>query len=114
MKYYLLHWSSSRETVKELKRINDALASELLTPELGVPFGSALSGFDAAWEEQQAIQREWIKNNPGADLFPDPLKGSKVQSLCHHQIFIYREKRGSGSGVVRRPDHHTIKDIEDK
>ena len=58
--------------VKELKRINNALTSELLTPELGVPFGSALSGFDAAWVEQQAIHRERTKKTPGADLFPDP------------------------------------------
>ena len=58
--------------VKELKRINDVLASELLSPELGVHVRSALSGFDAAWEEQQAIQRERVKKNPGADLFPDP------------------------------------------
>ena len=47
-----------------------------------MPFGSALSGFDAAWEEQQAIQREQTKKNPGADLFPDPPSKAPKFSDC--------------------------------
>ena len=54
-----------------LKQMGRFLGNSLT---VGVPFGLALSGFDAAWEEQQAIQRERKKKNPGADLFSDPLQ----------------------------------------
>ena len=60
--------------IENLKRINDALASELLTPAVGAPVDYALSGFDAAWEEQQQIQRarKEKETEPTVDLFPDP------------------------------------------
>lgn len=51
--------------IQELRRVNEAISVEILTPDVGVPMESALSGFEQAWEEQS-------RSNASSTLFPDP------------------------------------------
>ena len=51
--------------INELKKINDVMSAEMLEPNVGVFSGSALSGFEAAWEEE-------TRRRPASALFADP------------------------------------------
>ena len=51
--------------INELKKINDVMSAEMLEPNVSVFSGSALSGFEAAWEEE-------TRRRPASALFPDP------------------------------------------
>lgn len=54
-----------KKKLEEMKRINELLSAELVEPACGVPYSSALSGFEAAWEEEKS-------NTASSLLFPDP------------------------------------------
>ena len=64
-----------KKKVEELTRINDILAADIETPNCGVPFEAALSGFEATWAEEQEWHNRPYHTNK---LFPDPPQ--RVQS----------------------------------
>lgn len=61
--------------IAELRRINDSLATEILEPDMGIPSESALSGFEAAWQQSQAEMASL------PTLFPDP--PTRIESEVH-------------------------------
>ena len=87
-----------KKEVKELKKINDVMSAEMLEPNVGVFSGSALSGFEAAWEEE-------TRRRPASALFPEPpqrLQSSvTVPDSNHHLMRNQRVWRQSSQNAIR-------------
>lgn len=93
--------------VNELEKAADIMATDLEVPSLGVPHEAALSGFEAAWEEQ--CQDEHM-NALSLALFPNP--PTKIQSAV---VVPERNKHLSrNERVWRRASGEAIKGYNKK
>lgn len=77
---------------------------EILTPDVGVAFDSAFSGFEQGWEESLVKLLLLL-------CFQTHHGDCQVQLQCQTATCIYAGMKGSGSGIVKKQPRIITRDV---